>query len=187
MALEQTIDRAVQEFESSFSDAQDQFIQDVEELQAQGLSLEEILAILAGISMLDYYLVDLQMQRAITRLMGSFDTLLDDAIFFGNVTERQLQALRQVQEASILKFTDDLATRSRAVLVQGVLRDLDRSALKDLLQRDLLVRPQQVNTIIETSLATYSRSLTLLQLQENPQQKLKRHVLYAYACSKKVR
>lgn len=172
MALEQTIDRAVQEFESSFSDAQDQFIQDVEELQAQGLSLEEILAILAGISMLDYYLVDLQMQRAITRLMGSFDTLLDDAIFFGNVTERQLQALRQVQEASILKFTDDLATRSRAVLVQGVLRDLDRSALKDLLQRDLLVRPQQVNTIIETSLATYSRSLTLLQLQENPQQKL---------------
>ena len=35
MALEQTIDQAVQQFESSFSDAQDQFIQDVEELQAE--------------------------------------------------------------------------------------------------------------------------------------------------------
>ena len=172
MALEQTIEQAVQEFESSFSDAQDQFIEDVEELQDQGLSFEEILTILAGISMLDYYLVDLQMQRAVTRLMSSFDTLLDDAIFFGSVTETQLQALRQIQQASILKFTDDLSTRSRAVLVQGVLRGLPKNEIKDLLQRDLMIRPQRINTIIETSLATYSRSLTLLQLQNNPEQKL---------------
>ena len=82
MPLSQSIDIAVADFEARLTEAQDQFTQDVEELREQGLSTEEILAILAGISMVDYWLVDLQMQQAVNRLMISFDTLLDDAVFF---------------------------------------------------------------------------------------------------------
>ena len=108
MALDQTIDSAVEEFNKSLTEAQDLFIEDVTQLQEEGLSTEEILLILAGISMADYWLQDLQMQKAITRLMGSFDTLLDDAVFFGKVTENQLFALRSMQESSKLRYTTDL-------------------------------------------------------------------------------
>ena len=70
MALDQTIDSAVEEFNKSLTEAQDLFIEDVTQLQEEGLSTEEILLILAGISMADYWLQDLQMQKAITMRYG---------------------------------------------------------------------------------------------------------------------
>ena len=172
MPLSQSIDIAVADFEARLTEAQDQFTQDVEELREQGLSTEEILAILAGISMVDYWLVDLQMQQAVNRLMISFDTLLDDAVFFGKVSETQLVALRNMQQASILRYTTDISERVRLSLVQGVLQKMPRKDISAMLLRDLSIKPYQVDTIISTSMATYSRSLTLLQLEQNPTQKL---------------
>ena len=172
MPLSQSIDSAVADFEARLTEAQDQFTQDVEELREQGLSTEEILAILAGISMVDYWLVDLQMQQAVNRLMISFDTLLDDAVFFGKVSETQLVALRNMQQASILRYTTDISERVRLSLVQGVLQKMPRKDISAMLLRDLSIKPYQVDTIISTSMATYSRSLTLLQLDQNPTQKL---------------
>jgi len=172
MPLSDSIDKAVAEFEASLTEAQDQFTQDVEELREQGLSTEEILAILAGISMVDYWLQDLQMQQAVNRLMISFDTLLDDAVFFGKVSETQLVALRNMQQASILRYATDIGERVRLSLVQGVLQKMPQKSIKAMLLRDLSIKPYQVDTIITTSMATYSRSLTLLQLEQNPTQSL---------------
>lgn len=172
MPLSQSIDSAVADFEARLTEAQDQFTQDVEELREQGLSTEEILAILAGISMVDYWLADLQMQQAVNRLMVSFDTLLDDAVFFGKVSETQLVALRNMQQASILRYTTDISERVRLSLVQGVLQKMPRKDISAMLLRDLSIKPYQVDTLISTSMATYSRSLTLLQLEQNPTQKL---------------
>ena len=172
MPLSNTIDSAVADFEARLTEAQDQFAEDVEELREQGLSTEEILVILAGISMVDYWLVDLQMQQAVNRLMISFDTLLDDAVFFGKVSEVQLVALRNMQQASILRYTTDIGERVRLSLVQGVLQKMPRKDISAMLLRDLSIKPYQVDTIITTSMATYSRSLTLLQLEQNPGQSL---------------
>jgi hypothetical protein len=172
MPLSNTIDSAVADFEARLTEAQDQFTEDVEELREQGLSTEEILAILAGISMVDYWLVDLQMQQAVNRLMVSFDTLLDDAVFFGRVSETQLVALRNMQQASILRYATDIGERVRLSLVQGVLQKMPRKDISAMLLRDLSIKPYQVDTIISTSMATYSRSLTLLQLEQNPGQSL---------------
>ena len=172
MPLSQSIDSAVADFESRLTEAQDAFADDVEELRERGLSTEEILAILAGISMVDYWLVDLQMQQAVNRLMISFDTLLDDAVFFGRVSEIQLVALRNMQQASILRYATDIGERVRLSLVQGVLQKMPRKDISAMLLRDLSIKPYQVDTIISTSMATYSRSLTLLQLEQNPGQTL---------------
>ncbi len=122
--------------------------------------------------MIDYWLQDLQMQQAVNRLMNSFDTLLDDAVFFGKVSETQLQALRNMQQSSILKYTDDIGERVRLSLVQGVLQNKSKDKLRRLLLQDLTIKPYEVETIITTSMANYSRSLTLLQLEDQPQQKL---------------
>ena len=172
MPLSQSIDSAVADFEARLTEAQSQFTQDVEELREQGLTTEEILVILAGISMADYWLADLQMQQAVNRLMISFDTLLDDAVFFGTVSEAQCRAGRSMQQASILRYTTDISERVRLSLVQGVLQKMPRKDISAMLLRDLSIKPYQVDTIISTSMATYSRSLTLLQLDKNPTQKL---------------
>ena len=152
MPLSQSIDSAVADFEARLTEAQDQFTQDVEELREQGLSTEEILAILAGISMVDYWLADLQMQQAVNRLMVSFDTLLDDAVFFGKVSETQLVALRNMQQASILRYTTDISERVRLSLVQGVLQKMPRKDISAMLLRDLSIKPYQVDTLITLSL-----------------------------------
>lgn len=172
MPLENTIDLAVADFEAQLAQSQDLFIEDIEELREEGLSTEEILAILAGISMVDYWLQDLQMQQAINRLMISFDTLLDDAVFFGKVTESQLVALRDMQQSSILKYADNIGESVRLSLVQGVMQNKSKKQLRQMLSQDLSIKPYEVNTIITTSLANYSRSLTLLQLESEPEQKL---------------
>lgn len=172
MPLSSTIDQAVADFESRLTEAQNQFTEDVENLREQGLSTEEILVILGGITMVDYWLIDLQMQKAVNRLMMSFDTLLDDAVFFGQVSEPQLVALRRMQQASILRYANDIGERVRLSLVQGVLQRMPQKDIRAMLLRDLSIKPYQVDTIITTSMATYSRSLTLLQLEDNPKQRL---------------
>ena len=172
MPLSNTIDKAIADFEDQLEQSQDLFIEDIEALRDEGLSTEEILAVLAGISMVDYWLQDVQMQQAVNRLMVSFDTLLDDAVFFGKVSETQLIALRNMQQSSILKYADDIGERVRLSLVQGVLQKKSKSQLKRMLMQDLSIKPYQVDTIVSTSMATYSRSLTLLQLEDSPKQKL---------------
>ena len=172
MALDQTIDSAVEEFNENLIIAQNLFIDDIEALQDEGLSTEEILIVLAGISMVDYWLQDLKMQKAINRLMISFDTLLDDATFFGAVTETKLLALRNMQESSLIRYVTDIGDKIRLSLSQGVLQNMSKRDLQDMLLRDLSIKPYQAKTIVETSMANYSRSLTLLQLESSPNQKL---------------
>ena len=172
MPLSDTIDKAIAEFEASLTEAQGQFAEDVENLRDQGLSTEEILIILGGITMVDYWLQDLRMQQAVNRLMISFDTLLDDAVFFGQVSEPQLVALSRMQQASILRYTNDIGERVRLSLVQGVLQKMPQKDIRAMLLRDLSIKPYQVDTIVSTSMATYSRSLTLLQLEDSPDQRL---------------
>jgi len=137
MPLPETIDNSVQEFEQSFITAQDSFIDDVEALKEEGLSIEEIMLILAGIDIATYWLIDLDMQQA-----------------------------------SILQYTTDLGSKVRLSLVQGVLNDMPKKRLREMLLRDLSTKPYQIDTIITTSMATYSRSLTLLQLEDKPEEKL---------------
>mgnify|MGYP003132552463 CR=1 FL=1 len=172
MALTDSIDTAVADFNTRLIAAQEEFIGDVEKLREEGLSTEEILAIIAGISMVDYWLQDLQMQQAVNRLMISFDTLLDDAVFFGKVSEAQLVALRNMQQASIMKYAEDIGEKVRLSLVQGVLQKMPKAKISAMLIADLSIKPYQVDTLVTTSMANYSRSLTLLQLEDSPDQKL---------------
>ena len=172
MALADTIDSAVADFQASLEEAQEEFLTDVQELREEDDSnLEEVLAVITDISIVDYWMQDLGMQKAVNSLMANFDTLLDDAVFFGAVTESQLLSLRDVQQSAMVRFTEDIG-KVRLSLVQGVLQNQNRDQIRRALLQDLDVRPYQVETIIETSMATYSRSLTLLQLQDGPDQKL---------------
>ena len=76
--MKQIIDQAVKDFLDSLGTAQDEFLSDIEELESQGLSMEEIMVALGALSITDYFLQDLGMQVAVDRYLGRTDELLDD-------------------------------------------------------------------------------------------------------------
>ena len=88
--MEQIIDQAVKDFLDSLGQAQDEFLTDIEELEDQGLSMEEIMVALGALSIKDYFLQDLGMQAAVNNYLSSTDALLDDLFKFGRITESQL-------------------------------------------------------------------------------------------------
>lgn len=154
------IDQEVKEFLDSLGKSQDAFIADIEELKDEGLSAEEIMAILGAIIMVDYLLVDLAMESAIAGYLANIDNLLDDLFMFGRITESQLLALRSVQEASIVAYTQQLGEQMRLSLIEGVSSNLSKSELKNLLGRNLNLSPGRIETVVSTSMATYRRSIT---------------------------
>ena len=62
--MERIIDQAVADFQLQLDQSIEEFFKDTDELQKEGLSSEEILAVLASLSIADYWLQDLQMQLA---------------------------------------------------------------------------------------------------------------------------
>ena len=93
------------EFIASFESSQDAFISEIEELEEQGLSIEEILAILAATNMAAYIIEELKMGSAVASIDAELLTILDDLPFFGTVTETQLAAFRNMISSSVMQFT----------------------------------------------------------------------------------
>ena len=166
------IDQEVKEFLDSLGKSQDAFISDIEELKDEGLSAEEIMAILGALIMADYLLVDLAMESAIAGYLANIDNLLDDLFMFGRITESQLLALRSVQEASIVAYTQQLGEQMRLSLIEGVSSNLSKSELKNLLGRNLNLSPGRIETIVSTSMATYRRSITATMSEGLPEETL---------------
>ena len=70
------------EYITSFENSQDAFITEIEELEEQGLSVEEILAILAATNMAAYIIEDLGMFSAVSSIDAELLAILDDLPFF---------------------------------------------------------------------------------------------------------
>ena len=131
--MNEIIDQVVEEFLLSLGKSEEEFINDIEALRDDGLSTEEIMAILGAILMADYLFVDLAMESAIAGYLANVDNLLDDLFMFGKITESQLLALRTVQETSILAYTQQLGEQMRISLIEGVSSGLSKEELKSLL------------------------------------------------------
>ena len=89
-------DDAISSYLKSLGVAEDEFIQDVQDLEASGLSREEVLAAIAALNVASYFIEDLGMSAAISTQMAFTEQLLDDLPFFGSVTESQLVAKRSI-------------------------------------------------------------------------------------------
>ena len=76
-------DDAISSYLKSLGVAEDEFIQDVQDLEASGLSREEVLAAIAALNVASYFIEDLGMSAAISTQMAFTEQLLDDLPFFG--------------------------------------------------------------------------------------------------------
>ena len=88
-----TIDQAVEEYEASIDYAITQFIDDTKELEEEGLSTAEILAIIAAVDFTSYFINELRFSTALNASMVATEDILANMRFFGSTTNQQLLAL----------------------------------------------------------------------------------------------
>ena len=161
------IDDAISSYLKSLGIAEDEFIQDVKQMEEDGLTGEEILAALAALNVATYFIEDLGMSAAINTQMGFTETLLDDLPFFGSVTERQLVALQNVQRSSVLKYTEHLGELVRQEVITGTQLGLSADDIKDRLVRSINVN--RVDNVIETAMTNYQQQVIFAMAEELPQ------------------
>ena len=161
------IDDAISSYLKSLGIAEDEFIQDVKQMEEDGLTGEEILAALAALNVATYFIEDLGMAAAINTQMGFTETLLDDLPFFGSVTERQLLALQNVQRSSVLKYTEHLGELVRQEVITGTQLGLSADDIKDRLVRSINVN--RVDNVIETAMTNYQQQVIFAMAEELPQ------------------
>lgn len=166
--MERIIDQAVADFQLQLDQSIEEFFKDTDELQKEGLSSEEILAVLASLSIADYWLQDLQMQLAIDRYLQATGFLLDDMFKFGRITETQLLALSKFQESSIINYSNRLGEEVRLGLSEGLSQGLKGNALKERIATKVSLSSRRVESIVATTLATYNRSVTSIMAETLP-------------------
>ena len=166
--MEQIIDQAVKDFLDSLGTAQGEFLSDIEELESQGLSMEEIMVALGALSIAYYFLQDLGMQVAVDSYLGRTDELLDDLFKFGRITESQLLALRKAQESAIIAYTNRLGSQIQLSMIHGVSNNISIKEMEKMLGRNATLQPKQIEKAVGDSLSIYRRSVTAVMLDSRP-------------------
>ena len=166
--MEQIIDQAVADYLSQLELSQEEFYKDVEELQNEGLSTEEILAIIAGLSIADYWIQDLLMQGAIDSYLNATGLMLDDMVKFGKISEIELLAFRKVQESSIITYSTRLGEEVRLGLSEGLSQGLKGKELRERIATKVSLTPRRVESVVATALASYNRSIVMVMGEDLP-------------------
>lgn len=160
------IDEALEAYLASLDQAEDAFLDDVESLQEEGLSTEEILLFIAALDIATYFVEDLQLSNGINAYMAATDNILDNLTFFGTTTETKLVALRNIQQTMISNLSKDIASKVQVTLAQGVANNLSRNEIKDLMKG--VVGGTRPDSVITTMLATYEQSVIATMAEDLP-------------------
>ena len=80
------IEDAITAYQASLDQVQEEFVNDVKQMEEEGLSTTEILGILAAIDITTYIIEDLGANAAINAYMAATGNILDDLPFFGAIT-----------------------------------------------------------------------------------------------------
>jgi len=151
------IDDAIDAFERSLEQAEQEFLKDVGELEEDGLSATEILAFIAAIDIAAYFIEDLGMSTGINAYMVATEDILTALPFFGATTETQLVALQNIQRTMINNLTRNVASSVQTSIAQGIVNGLDRNEIADLMS--ITVKGNRADSVIVTMLSTYEQSV----------------------------
>lgn len=151
------IDDAISDYLKSLGAAEDEFIQDIQDMEDEGLSTKEILAALAAIDLTTYFIEDLGMATAINSQMDYTEKLLDNLPFFGSITEKELVALQNVQRSAISKYTGHVGELIRQEILTGKQLGLPINTIKDRLERSINL--DRIDNVIATALTNYQQQV----------------------------
>lgn len=162
------LDDVIKSYDGQLEQSSREFVNDVEELEKEGLSAAEILLFLAALDVTTYFTKDLGMSAGINSYMGATTSLLDDLPFFGRISEEQLLALQNVQRSGIIGVTNNIGESIRMSIAQGVSNNLGRTGIEDLIRRNLGRDMPRIDTVITSSLGVYQQSVIGAMAQDMP-------------------
>jgi len=139
-----TIDQAIESYEQRIQDAIDQFTQDTKDLEDDGLSTEEILAIIAAIDVASYFIEELGIITAHNAYMVATETILADMPFFGIATEQQLLALQNIQRFNIEGLTRNITANMQSSMAQGIASKLTKEQTGALIRSNIKTTTSKV-------------------------------------------
>ena len=151
---------------ASFENAQDAFISEVDKLEEDGLSAAEILAILASINMAIYFLEDLGMSSAVSVIDADILAILDSLPSFGQVTELQLTAFRNIVNNSVISYTQSLGDDLRNIMMQGITNGSSKDEIRNMMRRS--AKGRRVENIINEALRTFEQSVIAEMARDLP-------------------
>ncbi len=154
------------EYISAFESAQDAFIAEIESLEEDGLSAEEILAIIASVNMAVYLLEDLGMSSAVGLVDADILRILDTLPSFGTITETQLQAFKNIANNSVLSYTQSLGDDLRRIMSQGIVNGSSKDEIRDIMRR--VSKDRRIDVVINESLRAFEQSVIAEMARDLP-------------------
>ena len=162
------VDDVIKSYDDELERSKREFVDDVENLQEEGLSAAEVLLFISALDVATYFTQDLGMNKAINNYMNATTNLLDELPFFGSIQEEQLLALRNVQQSHILGVTNQVGESLRMSIAQGISNNLNRVQLEDLMTRNLGRDMPRIDTVITSSLGVYQQSVIGAMAEDLP-------------------
>ena len=167
-----TIDQAVEAYELQIEQVTEQFVQDIQELEDDGLSTEEILALVAAIDFATYFIEELQFAAGQNAYMVATETILADLPFFGVATEQQLLALQNIQRFNIEGLTRHVTANMQASMAQSISSGLNRTEMSALIKSNIKSTIPRIDNVIGTQLSNYERAIIMQMSADLPENQL---------------
>jgi len=163
------IEDAIAAYQASLDQVQGEFVNDVKQMEEEGLSTTEILGILAAIDVTTYIIEDLGANAAINAYMAATGNILDDLPFFGSITEAQLVALETTQRSTIVQYTANLGQTMRNEILLGTSTGMSGDAIKARIARNVSLNPSRIDAVLGTTLANYQQSVIFAMAESLPE------------------
>ena len=160
------IDDAITSYVKSLGVSEYEFLKDIQQMEEDGLSREEILAAIIALNVATYFVEDLGVSAGINAYMAATESLLGDLPFFGATSEAKLLALQNVQRSNIVRLSGTIGESVRMSISQGIANRLNVDDISALIRRNLGRDVPRVDTIITSTLGTYQQSVKDDQQQQ---------------------
>ena len=167
-----TIDQAVEEYELQIEQVTEQFVQDIRDLEDEGLSTEEILVIIAAIDFASYFIEELGFIAGHNAYMAATEDILSNLPFFGATTEQQLLALQNIQRFSIESLSMNITANMKSSMAQGISSGLNRSEMSALIKSNIKSTIPRIDNVIGTQLSNYERAIIMQMSADLPENQL---------------
>ena len=167
-----TIDQAVEAYELQIEQVTEQFVQDIRDLEDEGLSTEEILVIIAAIDFASYFIEELGFIAGHNAYMAATEDILSNLPFFGATTEQQLLALQNIQRFSIESLSMNITANMKSSMAQGISSGLNRSEMSALIKSNIKSTIPRLDNVIGTQLSNYERAIIMQMSADLPENQL---------------
>ena len=167
-----TIDQAVKSYEIQIEQVTEQFVQDIQDLEDEGLSTEEILVIIAAIDFATYFVEELGFVAGHNAYMAATEDILSALPFFGVATEQQLLALQNIQQINIASVSRQISANMQASMAQGITSSLGRVEMTALIKNNITATMPRIDNVIGTQLSNYERAVVMQMSAGLPEDQL---------------